>query len=135
MIDDDLIFKPAVKNSHAYLVKLMLEHFPGSYLPYGSEMILKNADPFFNLINISSGRLDYIETTNQWRKKIRQFNLKKYGLYLSLLPKFFTSKEFRYKLQVFREAANKKCFERELMDHYRIVFEKKQEGELYKRLW
>ena len=113
----------------------MLEHFPGSYLPYGSEMVLKNAAPFFNLINISSGRLDYIETTNQWRKKIRQFNLKKYGLYLSLLPKFFTSKEFRYKLQVFREAANKKCFERELMDHYRIVFEKKQEGELYKRLW
>jgi cyclopropane-fatty-acyl-phospholipid synthase len=125
MIDGDLIFKPAAKNSDAYLVKLMLEHFPGSYLPYGSEMILKNAAPFFNLINISSGRLDYIETTNQWRKKIRRFNFKKYALYLSLLPKFFTSKEFRYKLQVFREAANKKCFERELMDHYRIVFEKK----------
>jgi cyclopropane-fatty-acyl-phospholipid synthase len=125
MISDDLINKPAEKNSDAYLIKLMLEHFPGSYLPYGSEMILRNAEPFFNLINISSGRLDYIETTNQWRKKIRKFSLKKYALYLSLLPKFFFSKEFRYKLEVFRQAANKKCFERELMDHYRIVLEKK----------
>jgi cyclopropane-fatty-acyl-phospholipid synthase len=125
MISYDLIKKPAEKNSDAYLIKLMLEHFPGSYLPYGSEMILRNAEPFFNLINISSGRLDYIETTNQWRKKIRKFSFKKYALYLSLLPKFFFSKEFRYKLEVFRQAANKKCFERELMDHYRIVFEKK----------
>ena len=113
----------------------MTDHFPGSWLPYGSEMLLKTASPYFNLVDISSGRLDYIETTNQWRKRIRKFSFKKYFLYLKLLPKFFLSKEFRYKLQVFREAANKKCFERELMDHYRIVFEKKQEGELYKRLW
>ena len=125
MIDEDLLNGPVEKDSDAYLIKLMLDHFPGSWLPYGSEMLLKNAEPFFNLIYISSGRLDYIETTNQWRKRIRQFNLKKYALFLSLLPKFILNKEFRAKLQVFRQRANKKCFERELMDHYRIVFEKR----------
>lgn len=113
------------KNSNAYYLGLMTKHFPGSWLPYGSEMILENAEPFFNTIYISSGRLDYIETTNQWRKRIRQFNFKKYLLFLKLLPKFFTSSEFRHKLNVFRKRANKVCFEREIMDHFRIVFEKK----------
>ena len=125
MINEDLLNKPAEKNSDAYLIKLMLDHFPGSWLPYGSEMILKTATPFFNLINISSGRLDYIETTNQWRKRIRKFNFRKYALYLALLPQFIWNKEFRSKLQVFRQRANKQCFERQLMDHFRIVFEKK----------
>jgi cyclopropane-fatty-acyl-phospholipid synthase len=125
MIDEELLNQPAEKNSDAWLIKLMLDHFPGSWLPYGSEMILKTAAPFFDVINISSGRLDYIETTNQWRKRIRKFSFRKYALYLGLLPQFFLNKEFRSKLQVFRQRANKKCFERELMDHYRIVLEKK----------
>lgn len=115
----------ANKNSDAYLMALMLEHFPGSWLPFGSEMIIKTAAPYFTLINISSGRLDYIETTNQWRKKIRKFNLKKYFLFLKLLPRFIFNKEFKRKFDVFRYQANKKCFEREIMDHFRIVFEKK----------
>lgn len=115
----------ADKNSDAYLMALMLEHFPGSWLPFGSEMIIDTAEPYFKLINISSGRLDYIETTNQWRKKIRKFNLKKYLLFLKLLPRFFFNREFKRKLDVFRHQANKRCFEREIMDHFRIVFEKK----------
>lgn len=125
MIEVDSLQDAVNNNYDMQLIKLMTDHFPGSWLPYGSEMILKSADPWFNLINISSGRLDYIETTRQWRKKIRKFNLKKYAVYLSLLPHFIRNKEFRYKLQVFRQKANQKCFERELMDHFRIVFEKK----------
>ncbi|MGI8597932.1 MAG: SAM-dependent methyltransferase [Chitinophagaceae bacterium] len=112
-------------NSDAYFLGLMTKHFLGSWLPYGSEMILKNADPYFKVIFISSGRLDYIETTNQWRKRIRSFNIKKYILFLKLLPKIFTSSEFRHKLNVFKKRANKVCFEREIMDHYRIVLEKR----------
>ncbi len=125
MIDVDARDINADKNSDAYLVALMTKHFPGSWLPYGSEMITRNAEPFFKLINMSSGRLDYIETTNQWRRKIRKFKLKKYALFLSLIPKFITNEAFRLKFSVYRTAANKKCFERELMDHFRIVFEKK----------
>ncbi len=115
----------ADKNSDAYLIALITKHFPGSWLPYGSEMITRNADAFFKLVNISSGRLDYIETTNQWRKRIRKFSLRKYAFFFSLIPEFIRNEAFRHKFSVYKIAANKKCFERELMDHYRIVFEKK----------
>jgi cyclopropane-fatty-acyl-phospholipid synthase len=115
----------ADKNSNEYITALLAKYFPGSWLPYGSEMIIRNAEPFFKLINISSGRLDYIETTNQWRKRIWKFSVEKYLLFLRLLPEVFFNKDFRLKLEVLRSAANKKCFEREIMDHFRIVFEKK----------
>ena len=125
MISDDAIDINAHPDSDPYLIALMTKHFPGSWLPYGSEMLLNNAEPFFKLVNISSGRLDYIETTNQWRKRIRRFNLKKYLLFLKLMPQFLFNEKFRHKLAVFRTRANKKCFERELIDHFRIVFQKK----------
>lgn len=114
------------QGTDAFYIKLMTDHFPGSWLPYGSEMLIKNAGPYFKLVNMSSGRLDYIETTKQWRKKIRHFNFRKYALFLRLLPAFIASKEFRTKLMVFRHKANQECFEREIMDHFRIVFEKRE---------
>ena len=114
----------ADKNSNEYLTALLVKYFPGSWLPYGSEMITRNAEPYFKVINISNGRHDYIETTNQWRKRVWKFSLEKYLLFLRLIPEVIFNKEFRLKLDVVRLAANKKCFEREVMDHFRIVFEK-----------
>ena len=125
MVDVKDMDMNADKDSNVYITALVAKYFPGSWLPYGSEMIVRNAEPFFKLVNISSGRLDYIETTNQWRKRIWKFSVKKYLLFLRLLPEVFFNKEFRLKLEVLRSAANKKCFEREIMDHFRIVFEKK----------
>jgi len=125
MVDVKDMDLKADKDSNVYITALVAKYFPGSWLPYGSEMIVRNAEPFFKLVNISSGRLDYIETTNQWRKRIWKFSVKKYLLFLRLLPEVFFNKEFRLKLEVLRSAANKKCFEREIMDHFRIVFERK----------
>ncbi len=124
MIDFENINIDAPKGSPAHVCALMVEQFPGSWLPYGLEMILKNANPYFKLISQSSGRLDYIETIGQWRKRFRKFNMKKYMLYLSLLPKFFTDKAFRNRVEIFRLSPNRICFEHEIMDHYRLVFEK-----------
>lgn len=114
----------APKNSDAYILALTAKHLPGSWLPYGSEMITRNAEPFFRVINISSGRLDYIETIRIWRKMLRKFDYRKYGLYLRLLIEFAKNKEFRHLIPVFRISPIKVCFERGLMDHFRIVFEK-----------
>ncbi|MCB0594861.1 MAG: class I SAM-dependent methyltransferase [Lewinellaceae bacterium] len=125
MLDYEEIDIEADKNSNSYILALMIKQFPGSWLPYGPEMITRAAAPFFNLAYSSSGRLDYIETIAQWRKNFRKFNLRKYFLYLSLLPNYFTDKEFRHRVAVFRINPNKVCFEREVMDHYRMVFEKK----------
>lgn len=113
----------ATKNSAAHVCALMVKQFPGSWLPYGPEMVIRNAAGF-KLISQSSGRLDYIETIGQWRKKFRKFNLKKYMLFLSLIPRYITDKEFRHLLSIFRISPNRVCFEQEIMDHYRLVFEK-----------
>ena len=61
------------------MLALMIAQFPGSWLPYGPEQVIRNAQPLFKLISQSSGRLDYIETIGQWRKRFRAFNLKKYA--------------------------------------------------------
>jgi cyclopropane-fatty-acyl-phospholipid synthase len=114
----------ANKDSAAYALALMEKEFPGSWLPYGPEMVIRNAEPMFKLISQSSGRLDYIETIGQWRKRFRKFNLQKYWLYLTLVPKFLLNSEFRHQVAVFRVSPNRVCFEQEIMDHFRLVFEK-----------
>jgi len=124
MIDYEEFDIDAKRGSAPHVCALMAKEFPGSWLPYGPEMVIRNAEPHFKLISQSSGRVDYIETIGQWRKKFRKFNLKKYGLYLSLVPKYITDKEFRHQVAIFRISPNKICFEKEIMDHYRLVFEK-----------
>ena len=124
MIPQNEININADKHSASYMLALLEKEFPGSWLPYGPEMVIRNAEPNFRLISQSSGRLDYIETIGQWRKKFRKASLVKYLLFLSLLPKFLFEKEFRHQVAVFRTSPNRVCFQQEVMDHYRLVFEK-----------
>ncbi len=124
MIPFEEISVNAKRGSTSHVLALMIEEFPGSWLPYGPEMVIRNAEPLFKLISKSSGRLDYIETIAQWRKKFRKFNFKKYLLYASLLPKLLTSKKFRKQYDIFTISPNRVCFQEESMDHYRLVFEK-----------
>ena len=114
----------APKGSGAHVLALMVKEFPGSWLPYGPEMVIRNAAPGFKLISQSSGRLDYIQTITEWRKRFRKFSFQKYWLYFSLLPKYLLNKELRNQIEVFRVSPNRVCFELEVMDHYRFVFEK-----------
>lgn len=124
MIDFEEFDVNGEPGSAAHVLALMVKEFPGSWLPYGPEMVVRNAEPKFKLISKSSGRLDYIETIGQWRKKFRKFGLKKYALYLKLLVRYATDVEFRHQVEVFRVSPNRVCFEKEIMDHYRLVFEK-----------
>jgi cyclopropane-fatty-acyl-phospholipid synthase len=124
MITYDQFNINADQRSNEYILALMEKQFPQSWLPYGEEQITRNASPYFKLISKSSGRLDYIETIKQWRKRFREFNLKKYLIYLSLLPRYVKDPEFRHWVSILAINPNKVCFERELMDHYRLVYEK-----------
>jgi len=124
MIPLEEVSVDADKSSPSYAMALMVKEFPGSWLPHGNEQVVRNAAPYFKLISKSSGRYDYIETIKRWRKKFRKFNLKKYSLYASLLPKYLYDKEFRHLVEVFKISPNKICFENETMDHFRLVFEK-----------
>jgi cyclopropane-fatty-acyl-phospholipid synthase len=123
MIPPDRIDIHARRDSDAWYVALMGRQFPGSWLPLGQEQIVRSAEPHFRLVSSSSGRLDYIETIRQWRKRFAAPSLRKTLLKLRLLPRWLTSADFRLAFTS-GVSANSVCFERELLDHYRLVFEK-----------
>ena len=68
----------------------MGRQFPGSFLPYGQEQIVDSARPHFRLVASSNGRLDYIETIRQWRKRFAAPSPRKTLLKLQLLPRWLT---------------------------------------------
>jgi cyclopropane-fatty-acyl-phospholipid synthase len=113
----------APRDSDAWYLALMGRQFPGSFLPYGQEQVIGNASPHFRLVASRSGRLDYIETIRQWRKRFASPSFRKTLLKLQLLPRWLTSSDFRLAFTS-GVSANSVCFERELLDHYRLVFEK-----------
>jgi cyclopropane-fatty-acyl-phospholipid synthase len=115
----------AKRDSTPYILANMRRQFPGSWLPMGDEQIERNARPYFRTVFKSSGRLDYIETITQWGRHYRSFNLRKYAFYLSLVPRLIGSRQLRQRLSRDQLRSNILCFEREVLDHYRLVFEKK----------
>ena len=123
MIPLDRIDIDAPRDSDAWYLALMGRQFPGSFLPYGQEQIIRSATPHFRLVSSTSGRLDYIETIRQWRKRFAAPSVKKTLLKLQLLPRWLTSADFRLAFTS-GVSANSVCFERELLDHYRLLFEK-----------
>ena len=123
MIPAERIDIRAPRDSDAWYLALMGRQFPGSWLPHGQEQIIRSAEPHFRLVSSVSGRLDYIETIRQWRKRFAAPSLKKTLLKLQLLPRWLTSPDFRLAFTS-GVSANSVCFERELLDHYRLVFEK-----------
>ena len=123
MIPLEQVSENAPRDSDAFILFLLGCQFPGSWLPTGAEQVVRCAEPHFRLVESSSGRLDYIETITQWNERIGAPSLRKTLLKLRLLPQWLTSPEFRYAFTS-GVSANKVCFERELLDHYRMVFEK-----------
>ena len=125
MIPPDEADIHAPRHTDAWYLALMKRQFPGSFLPFGEEQIVRTAEPDFRLLSSMSGRLDYIETIRQWRRRFAEPSLKKTLLKLRLLPHWLTSADFRLAFSS-GVSANSVCFERELLDHYRLVFEKRR---------
>jgi cyclopropane-fatty-acyl-phospholipid synthase len=112
------------KGTDAWYLALLSRQFPGSWLPWGQEQVVRCAEPAFRLLSSVSGRLDYIETITQWNARIGRRSLRKSLLKLRLVPRYLMSADFRLAFAS-GASANKVCFERELLDHYRMVFEKR----------
>jgi cyclopropane-fatty-acyl-phospholipid synthase len=123
MIDPDDASIDAPRDSDAWILALMMHQFPGSFLPFGHEQVVKAAEPHFRLVSAESGRLDYIETIKQWRKRFAEPSLKKTLLKARLVPRYLTSSDFRLAFTS-GVSANSVCFERELLDHFRLVLQK-----------
>jgi cyclopropane-fatty-acyl-phospholipid synthase len=123
MIPIDQVSLDAPRDSAAWYLALMQKQFPGSFLPFGQDQIIQAATPGLRLVSSISGRLDYIETIRQWRRRFAQPSLRKTLLKLGLLPRWLTSSDFRLAFTS-GVSANSACFERELLEHHRMVFEK-----------
>jgi len=123
MIPIDEVDIDAPRDSDAWYLALLGHQFPGSCLPFGQEQIIRSAEPHFRLVSSESGRLDYIETIKQWRKRFGEPSFQKTLLKLRLVPKWLTSSDFRLAFTS-GVSPNSVCFERELLDHHRMVFEK-----------
>jgi cyclopropane-fatty-acyl-phospholipid synthase len=124
MIPLDDVDIDAPRESDAWYLALLGRQFPGSWLPLGLDQVIACAEPRFRLVSSSNGRLDYIETIRQWRRRFAAPSVKKSLLKLRLAPRWLTSADFRLAFTS-GVSANSVCFERELLDHYRLVFEKR----------
>jgi cyclopropane-fatty-acyl-phospholipid synthase len=123
MIPIEQVDRHAPRESDAWYLAMMRSAFPGSFLPFGSEQVIRCAEPHFKLVSAVSGRLDYIETIKQWDKRTEAWTPRLALLKLRLIPKWLTSPDFRFAFTA-GASSNLVCFERELMEHFRLVFEK-----------
>jgi len=117
----------APRDSDEWYLGLLSKQFPGSILPFGRDQVVRCAEPSFRLVSSESGRLDYIETIRQWRKRFAEPSFRKTLLKARLIPRWLTSADFRLAFTS-GVSANGVCFERELLDHFRMVFEKPAAG-------
>ena len=123
MIALDEVDRHAPRDSDAWYLAMMRAAFPGSFLPFGKEQVVACAAPYFRLVSSISGRLDYIETIRQWDRRTEAWTPRLALLKLRLLPRWLTDPNFRFAFTS-GASSNSVCFERELLDHYRMVFEK-----------
>jgi cyclopropane-fatty-acyl-phospholipid synthase len=123
MIPLEQIDVHAPRDSDAWYLALLGRQFPGSWLPTDMNQIVRCAQPGLRLVSSSNGRLDYIQTITEWGKRTGAPSLRKSLLKLRLVPRWLTSPDFRLAFTS-GVSANKVCFERALLDHHRLVFEK-----------
>jgi cyclopropane-fatty-acyl-phospholipid synthase len=124
-IDLDALGTVPPRDSDEWYIALLGRQFPGSWLPFGQEQVVGCAEPHFRLVSSISGRLDYIETINRWNARIRAPSFRKTLLKLQLVPHWLASVDFRLAFTS-GVSANQVCFERELLDHYRLAFENRE---------
>jgi cyclopropane-fatty-acyl-phospholipid synthase len=124
MIPLDEVDVHAPRDSDAWYVALMERQLPGSWLPIDQEQVVRCAQDDFDLVSSSNGLLDYIQTITEWGKRTGARSIRKTLLKLQLVPRWLTSTDFRLAFTS-GVSANKVCFERELLDHCRMVFEKR----------
>jgi cyclopropane-fatty-acyl-phospholipid synthase len=123
MIPIEQVDRHAPRESDAWYLAMMQAAFPGSFLPFGKEQVIRCAEPHFKVVSAVSGRLDYIETIKEWDKRTEAWTPRLALLKLRLIPKWLTSPDFRFAFTS-GASSNLVCFERELMEHFRLVFEK-----------
>jgi cyclopropane-fatty-acyl-phospholipid synthase len=124
MIPHKEIRLDAPRDSDSYALALMAWGNPGSWLPTGLDQILAAAAPGFAMVSAESGRLDYIETLDRWLAAFKRFDVPKYLAYCSVALRHLFDGTLRRYSDFLSINPNRVCFERRLLEHYRIVLER-----------
>jgi len=122
----DAISLSAPRDSSGYMVAVLSRFYPGSWLPFGEKQIISCAEPCFRAISLNNGRKDYLETMKQWRLK-EKINLSRLSAMVKMVPYAWKDPDFFRKMESLFRGYQRKLFEREVIDHQRIVFEKIQQ--------
>ena len=100
--------------------------FPGSWIPRDRDHIQRIAAPYFDLLEASDGRLDYVKTLTEWEKAWYAPQRKKILPRIKLwLRQLFGGKAYHAKMRCLKENDIREVFIRDLFGHQRIFFQKK----------
>lgn len=120
----------APEGSVERILARMIKFYPGSWLPSSKDQIIQIADKHFTFLNSSNGRLDYVETLKRWNASTRNlYHPTRFWRALAgvvrLLPRYFSNSDFRVQIESVQKKDQQICFEREIMTHERMFFQKK----------
>ena len=121
---------PRAANVHAdrgsveWILGHLRKFYPGSWLPSGLGQIVACAEGAFDLLEADSGRLDYIQTMDEWGRAARRRWHRILPVALRYLPRFIVNSDFRTQVMSMRHGCNHMCFRENIMDHFRMVFSK-----------
>jgi cyclopropane-fatty-acyl-phospholipid synthase len=114
----------APKNSREYILAVLEKYYPGSWLPNNVDQIGAAARPYFQMLSKKNGRLDYIQTLNEFDRKLRRLSVRKLYCAAKFVPSALWDRDFRYKLISAWRNYNRECFVQGIMDHERMIFER-----------
>lgn len=115
----------APKLSDRWVMGHLAYLYPGSWLPNGLDHIVRCAEPYFELDFSSDGRTDYIHTLYMWGELLDELGWRKWGIMAPWFVKSVFDRDLRRYLTALRYACTRRCFERELFSHFRMIFRKK----------
>jgi len=113
----------APRGSDERILAVLERFYPGSWLPEGPAHLAACAAPWFSEKECRNGRSDYVETMHRWGK-IAEFSFPKLWASLKAVRFFVTDPDFRWKLESLFRSYNRVCFERGIMDHFQILFDR-----------
>lgn len=120
----------APEGSPERIVARLTKFYPGSWLPAGRDQILSAAGGHFHFLQSNEGRLDYIETLDRWGQSTANLlgpSRLPRALWAAcrLFPRFCSDPDFRTRIESLRRNDQQVCFQREIMRHERLFFERK----------
>ncbi len=123
-------FPTAKSTSKDAIIGRLMKFYPGSWLPAGLAQMQKCANPYFEFVKTSNGRLDYIETLIRWEAATVNLLKPKYifktiSSVVPIIFKAIVSPDMRTLLSAYFHADQRQCFIQEIMSHERMFYKKR----------